>query len=43
MIRESRYLTGLFGAGLVAFCLTLIAPKLFCPKRNRQSLLMSAH
>jgi len=43
MIRESLYLMGLFGAELVAFCLTRIALKLFCPKGNRQSLLMSGY
>jgi len=35
MMRKSLYLTGLFGAELVAFCLTRIATKLFCPKGNR--------
>jgi len=43
MMRESLYLTGLIGAELVAFCLTRIALKLFCPKENRQSLLMSGY
>jgi hypothetical protein len=41
--RGSLYLTGLFGAELVAFCLTRIALKLFCPTGNRQSLLMSGY
>src|SRR5262245_691959 len=41
--RGSLYLRGLFGAELVAFCLTRIALKLFCPTGNRQSLLMSGY
>jgi hypothetical protein len=41
MMRELFYLTGLFGAELVAFCLTRIALKLFCPAGNSWSLLMS--
>jgi hypothetical protein len=43
MMRESFYLTGLFGAELVAFCLRMIALKRFCPKGNRRSLLMSGY
>jgi hypothetical protein len=43
MMRESLYLTGLFGAELVAFCLARIALKLFCPIGIRPQLLMSGY